>query len=229
MDSDDELKDERRQRSPRRQSGAGPSSSVPASWPPPQPRRAAGTAPAGQAQVTERYALSPGADGHGRRASGGHLAQGLALPEADGHGRRASGEGQTLPGADGHGRRATGRVRLFSPSFDPAAETAAGRLGARLLRFNTDVVSAVNELGDQLDALTNRVVGVEASHRGLADGTGAAFQEVLGRAQTEFGAQRESLTILRNEVAQEVAPAGRSSARPAMPWRSSTPTPRTSV
>ena len=44
----------------------------------------------------------------------------------------------------------------------------------------------MNELCGQLEALSGRVVGVEASHRGLVGGTGAAFQHVMGHAQNEF-------------------------------------------
>ena len=80
----------------------------------------------------------------------------------------------------------------------------AGRLGPRLVTFNAEVAAAVNVHSEQIENLQYRLVGVETDQRSLADGTGAAFREMLHQAKLEFGAQGESLGTLRNEVAKEV-------------------------
>ena len=47
------------------------------------------------------------------------------------------------------------------------------------------------------------MIGVDASHRGLVDGAGAAFQYVRGHTQNELEAQRVSLGTLRGEFSQD--------------------------
>ena len=82
------------------------------------------------------------------------------------------------PEGVGVSRRPHGRVAVFSPTFDPATELGSGRLGQRLLRFSTDVSEAINDLGESVDTVHSRLVGVESAQRCLAEGATRALEEI---------------------------------------------------
>ena len=86
-------------------------------------------------------------------------------PEAAGDNRRAAGAGRAFSDGAGHGRRPPGRVQAFSPGFDPTTELGTGALGLCLSRFSEEVSAALGELGDAVDTVHGRAVGVDGSAR----------------------------------------------------------------
>ena len=124
-------------------------------------------------------------------------------PEAAGVSRRAPGAEGVSSGGAGVSRRPPGRIQAFSPEFDPQVELGTGALGERLTRFNGEVSRAISELGDAVDTVHGRIVGVETSQRSLVEGASTAIEALLHQARTEVGAQSESLRILRDDVVAE--------------------------
>ena len=61
----------------------------------------------------------------------------------------------------------------------------------------------LEDLRDRVEALTLRVVGMEAATQGLQQGAQSALNALLTQAQGEFEAQRNSLLALRADVQQE--------------------------
>ena len=81
----------------------------------------------------------------------------------------AGGAQASAAGVDVSPRPAGRGVQAFSPAFDPASELGSGALGQRLTRFSREVSTSLMELGEAVDTVHGRVVGVEAAQRALAE------------------------------------------------------------
>ena len=162
---------------------AASSAGGPAAWPPPPP-------------------LRPLTQGDAPMTPGGHQAHVLS-PEVAGDSRRATGVGRAFSDGAGVSRRPSGRAQVFSPGLNPSVELGTGALGLRLTRFSEEVAGALAELGDAVDTVHGRVVGVETSQRALIEGAPRAVEDLLLSARNEIGAQSASLGILRGDVVAE--------------------------
>ena len=118
----------------------------------------------------------------------------------------ASGAQASLLGVGVSPRPAGRGVQVFSPAFDPANELGSGALGERLARVSREVSTSLTELGEAVDTVHGRVVGVETAQRALAENAQRAVEDILHSARNEFGAQSASLAGLRDAVVQAATP-----------------------
>ena len=95
---------------------------------------------------------------------------------------RAAGRSPTSPAAAGHG-------------LPPDTPPGAAQLGP----------APEAALHERVDAVTTRLVGLEAAVLSLQQGAQAALAELLEQAKQEFAGQHSSLAALRTDVQQEAA------------------------